>query len=69
MAVLERGKYLGRYKDGDIYHYQFKPEAIAENGKTVYVRVGDREEEFPNSRSYMLSKLNEDEQKLVDGKV
>jgi|GEM_PF-4477186 len=68
MAVLKEGRYMGKYKDGEVTHHQFSPEVIAENGKTIYVRIGDRNEEFPNSRSYMLSILNEEEQKLVDGK-
>jgi len=69
MAVLKKGTYLGKYKEGDVYYYQFKPEVIAENGKDINVRIGDRNEEFPNNRTYILSILNEEEQKLVDGKV
>ena len=66
MAVLKAGTYIGKYKEGDIYYYQFSPETLAENGKTIYTRVGDREEELISGRSYMLSILNEAEQKLVD---
>ncbi len=69
MAVLEEGKYLGKYKEGDIYYYQFKPEKIAVNGEAIYVRIGDRHDEFATNRSYMLSILNEEEQKLVNERI
>lgn len=65
MAVLKEGRYLGRYKDGDIYYYQFEPETIAENGETKYVRIGEREEEFANDRTYIISKINMGEEDLI----
>jgi len=68
MAVLEEGKYLGKYKEGDMYYHHFKPEVIGTEGNVKYVRIGDREEEFPSSRNYVLSKVNEEEQKLIDRK-
>lgn len=65
MAVLQKGKYLGKFKDGEIYYHSFEPEIIVENGKKLYVRIGDYQEEFPTGRPYMLHKINEEEKKLI----
>ena len=65
MGILEKGKYLGKYKVNDIYYHSFKPETIAVEGKVVYVRIGDRNEEFATDRAYMLHLPNEEETKLI----
>lgn len=68
MAVLKKGKYLGKYKDGELSYHAFYPETIAVNGKTLYVRNGDRQEEFPTNRSYMIRDnfLTEEEKLLIE---
>lgn len=66
MAILKKGRYLGKHKDGELYYHAFEPEVIAENGKKLFVRIGDYSEEFATSRPYMLQKLNEEERKLAD---
>jgi len=66
MAVLKKGKYLGKYKKDTRWYYHFKPEVIAFNGEIKYVRIGNYKEEFINDRTYILSIVNNKEQKLID---
>ena len=68
MGIVEKGKYLGKYKQDEVYYHHFSPEAIATGGKVVYVRIGDRDEEL-TSRNYILREVNEEEQKLIDGEL
>jgi hypothetical protein len=65
MGILKKGKYLGKFKDGEIYYHSFKPEVIGEEGVVKYVRIGDYDEEFATDRPYMLSVLNKEEEKLI----
>ena len=63
--TIKEGAYIGRYKDGDIYYYQFSPVEVKVKDKTKYYRIGE-DEELPGNRTYILSVLNKNEQKLVD---
>lgn len=65
MAVLKKGKYIGKYKDGDIYYHSFIPEQIAVNGEIQFVRIGDYNQQFPTNRPYMLNDINKEEEKLI----
>lgn len=68
MAVLKKGEYKGKYKDGELTYHMFTPEEIATNGKVEFVRIGDYEEVFATNRPYTLMKVNEEEQELINNK-
>jgi len=66
MKVIKKGRYIGRYKQDDMWYYHFKPEVINTKGKLKYVRIGNYKEEFANNRTYILHLINDEEQKLVN---
>lgn len=66
MGLLKKGKYLGEIKENGINYYTFKPDVLAENDKTIYVRIGNWTEEFMSEAPYVLSKINEEEQILIN---
>jgi hypothetical protein len=65
MAVLEKGKYKGEYKEGNNRYHMFSPEKIAVNGDVRYVRIGDYNMEFGSNRNYSLIEVNDEEKKLI----
>jgi len=69
MTVKKKGSYLGRYKEKGTMYHMFAPAHIVTEGTVKFVRIGDYNEEFGDSRRYILINVNEDEQKLIDEKV
>lgn len=68
MAILRKGKYLGKYKKDNKIYFKFSTEKIAFNGDIQNVRIGDYNRIFPNDRDYILlkqSELNGEELSLV----
>lgn len=65
MAILKKGIYKGKYKEGNEVYHMFTPESVAFNGDIKYYRIGDYTEEFPTDRNYSLLIPNEEEQILI----
>lgn len=69
MAILKKGKYLGKYKQDSEYYHHFTPDTIGTEGDVKYVRIGDYEEEFPSDRNYIIRVPNEKEKELVNESI